>query len=429
MGYVKRQLQGQILEIFQGAEVEGLILAGIVGAGKTTLINEVLKELKDEYETFSFTGDEIYFRDNVARDTKWILEQVRADTPNKALVFIDEVQKSESIFDAVKYAYDGGISFIVSGSNPAYLNTIARKRLQRRGDFLTLPPLTLPEILAHEKLVPEGAIEVFHAILAEKKVTLPKSVKFSITPEIKEIRDNYLIYGGLPGAYETKSATKKMRTIKQVVERGFEAISRDTEDVTDLVRVELAHIHSRELTYKGMQKRVRVVKRDTINYIINGLVGHGYLHKKTPLIFERDRRSYLNIFAYADPGIVSYLTGKMEVTDSKGQRVEGIVHSQLNQIRQLLPTKTQLDYFKPYRITGTEKRLNFMDGEIDFVIAQGNSIIPIEVKSSTQITDSETALVRKFIAERKSPFGVILYAGVPQWRKEHKLLFWPYWLV
>src|SRR3990167_6672893 len=142
--YIPRELQGNILDIFSGSQKKGLILAGIVGCGKTTLVHEVLKNLGSRYEVFEFTGDDLKFRTAVAQDTTYLTKTIRSKTSRQnVLVFIDEVQKIEQAFDAIKYAYDqSNTSFIISGSNPDFLNTTARKRLQRRADFLLLTPFS-----------------------------------------------------------------------------------------------------------------------------------------------------------------------------------------------------------------------------------------------------------------------------------------------
>lgn len=77
----------------------------------------------------------------------------RLSPRKKALCFVDEVQKSEAVFDAIKVAWDGSIDFIVSGSNPEYLETQASMRLQRRSVRFDLKPLSLPEILKHAGLL------------------------------------------------------------------------------------------------------------------------------------------------------------------------------------------------------------------------------------------------------------------------------------
>ena len=71
MDYVRRFLQSKIEEFFSGEAPEGLILAGIVGAGKTTLAKKVLENLKSRYSVHSFTGDDVRFRDVSVHSNRW----------------------------------------------------------------------------------------------------------------------------------------------------------------------------------------------------------------------------------------------------------------------------------------------------------------------------------------------------------------------
>lgn len=128
-------------------------MAGIVGCGKTTTVQAALNRLSARFSIHAFTGDDVSFRNAVASNGIYILDQVRAITQGPALVFVDEVQKSEAVFDALKLCFDNGVSFIVSGSNPKYLSSTCRKRLQRRADFIRLNPFSLPEILEHQNSV------------------------------------------------------------------------------------------------------------------------------------------------------------------------------------------------------------------------------------------------------------------------------------
>lgn len=50
-------------------------------------------------------------------------------------------------------------------------------------------------------------------------------------------------------------------------------------------------------------------------------------------------------------------------------------------------------------------------GEIDFIFSHGKEIIPIEIKSATRWQNIEINLLTKFIKEKRSPFGVVLYRG------------------
>ena len=57
-----------------------------------------------------FTGDDVLFREANRADSKHLFNLVKSKTSRRyAHIFIDEIQKREEVFDAVKYAYDHGM--------------------------------------------------------------------------------------------------------------------------------------------------------------------------------------------------------------------------------------------------------------------------------------------------------------------------------
>lgn len=429
--YIIRELHENLLRFFRPDSPSGLILAGTVGSGKTTLVKRVLKELDDDFRVFSHTGDDLQFRQAVARNTRYLHEQVSAQTTRPALIFIDEVQKSELIFDAVKYAFDHtGASFIISGSNPAFLQTEARKRLQRRADLWNLAPFSLGEILCHEKMTQPEWVRQFRDVLFNWQNGQDVEIPLDLNEGIKRIMARYLCYGGFPLVHLAQNNDDRLVEIRKIVERGFELMSVDNETAADTIKLELARLDSREFAYQGVFQRTGLRRRDRINKVIDALINHGYLLKKKPLLIGEDRRSYLNNYSYIDPGIVTYLTGEelLEGDTETGFRVEGYLHNRLRQILQLKALKTQVNYYKPFTIDANNK-VKYGAGEIDFVVSMGKRMIPLEAKAGIDRSQVDTTLLAGFIRNRGVAFGVVAYGGLPYWDKRNRILYWPYWLI
>ncbi len=429
--YIIRELHENLLRFFQPDSPSGLILAGTVGSGKTTLIKQVLKELENDFRVFSYTGDDVQFRQAVAWNTRYLHEQVSAQTNRAALIFIDEVQKSELIFDAVKYVFDHtGASFIISGSNPAFLQTEARRRLQRRADLWHLAPLSLGEILCHEKMVKPEWIRQFRDVLFKWQNGRDVQFSLDLDEEPKQIIARYLCYGGFPLVHLAQGNDARLVEIRKIVERGFELMSVNNETTADTVKLELARLDSREFAYQGVFQRTGLRRRDQINQVIDALINQGYLLKKKPLLIGQERRSYLNNFSYIDPGIVTYLTGEelLESDAERGFRVEGYLHNRLTQILQLKALKTHINYYKPFTIDANNK-VKYGAGEIDFVVTVGKRLIPLEAKAGIDRSQIDTSLLVDFIKRQGIAFGIIAYGGLPHWDKRNRILYWPYWLI
>jgi predicted AAA+ superfamily ATPase len=427
MSYIYRELQENF---HQKKHPFGLILTGIVGCGKTTLIEKIIEEKKDEFKIFDFTGDDIRFRREVAENSGFILQTVQSQTTKPALVFIDEVQKSEEVFDAIKIAFDSKkISFIISGSNPAYLSTIAKKRLQRRAEQVFMTPLSLKEILLHHDLVSEKHFKLIHFILNDvKSLEEVPDTHLQISEQMKKIFEDFWKFGGLPLAYLAHTEQEKMNHIRLTVERGFDLMSNDNATVSEQIKVELARLHSREFSYQNILSLTRLRRREPVNLVIDDLVNHGYLARKRPLFLSKNKSSYLSVFSYIDPGLVSYLQGEYPTEDEKGFRLEGYLHSRLDSFRQNSYFKMDLGYYKFHTLDSADK-IKYHPGEIDFIFHKGQRIIPIEAKLTSNYAKIDTSNLKLFCKNRKTPFALVLYGGVPFKDLKNQILYWPYWLV
>lgn len=424
MAYISRELEKSIVDYFSGSQCQGLILAGIVGCGKTTLIRHCLEKLSASYEVFEFTGDDTLFRSHVQQDSQYLHELIRGKTQSRVLVFVDEIQKSEAIFDAVKILFDKGrASFIVSGSNPAYLNFVAKRRLQRRAAFQILYPLSIPELLGVHRFFDyvQSIVKLFEGKELQK---IPRIEK---TAEIKALIDKYFLVGGLPLSFLNPKPENSLREIQKTFDRGFTPIRENTTELSDTVAVELAQLHAREFTYLNIMNKTRVRHRQVINQVIEGFYDHGYIGCVTPYLFEEQKKTYLKKYFFIDPGLVTYLTGSTNIKSDLGYRIEGLVYSRLLFHLQGVLTKNKGIYFYKHYATTSQGQLRFSKGEVDAIFQAGSQITPIEIKATSQWADVDLAPIEALLRKHQLPYGLILYGGEP--RKKNNIYFWPYWML
>ena len=221
-----------------------------------------------------------------------------------------------------------------------------------------------------------------------------------------------------------------MTEVQKIFERGFEPILKNTSSVSNIVAQDIGVNHSREFSFQGTMQRSRLTRRQPIVDALNSLLRHGYVLAKEPLFFDIDHRSYLLVYSYCDPGIVTYLSGSIEIEAvDRGPRIEGICHARLCQILSIHPLKYILGYFKPYIVT--KEGVRFKAGEIDFVVTSGNKkrIIPIEVKASDHVSSSELRVILEFMTNHSCPYGIILYGGKIKYDEKKRLLYWPWFLI
>lgn len=426
--YIQREFEKKLLPALSQERPKGFIVSGVVGSGKTTMIENLLKQLKSQFEIFSYNGDDSGFRQKIILDSKFLYDDISSQTNKRVLIFVDEVQKCEEIFDAIKYAFDKGqYSFIISGSNPAYLSTIAKKRLQRRAELIYFLPISLKEIYCHQHKF-DINFEFENILWKYHKINQIRIDEVTLSKEFKKVCEEYFVTGGLPLVYLASGLENKLKELRLVVERGFELMSVDNNAVAELTRVEIANLQGQEFTYKNIMEKTRIRKRDSINKVIDEVMNHGYLVKRKPLLIGSQRTSYLSIFSYIDPGIVSYLTGEYGIQDRIGFALEGYIHGRLQGILLNSPYKSELGYYKPYIIESSDK-IKYLKGEVDFILNNGSRKIPIECKYSERINSIDTEVIEKFIKENRCSYGVVLYGGIPQLDLEKNIIFWPYWFV
>lgn len=431
--HILREIEARLSHRIKDKNNFGFIVSGIVGCGKTTAIKKILTDLKNEFQIFEFSGDDIQFRKSVSEDSKYLAQFVQSVTNQKSIVFVDEVQKCEEVFDALKYAFDTEkISFIVSGSNPAFLSTVAKKRLQRRADQLVMLPLSLPEILLSQKKINDELLHTFkELLLGELKLEDIKIPELTLNSEISDTVIQFLNYGGLPLSYLAKDEQSKLSEIRLSTERGFDLISVGNDSISEKIKLELAELHAQEFAYQNIMNITRLRKRDEINKVIDDLVNHGYLVSKKPVLLKNNKSSYLTVFSYIDCGILTYLRGDIPKNEEKGYWLEGYIHTRINYYIQNHFFKTTYGYYKPHTVD-VNKKIKYLPGEIDFLIQMDKKIIPIEVKLTEQKMNIDTTLIQKFVQQdykSRVDFGIVIYGGAPHIDSKNRILYWPYWLV
>lgn len=432
---ILRSKISQIAESLECKEPAGIILSGVIGSGKTTVASEVCRRLeKTGFDILRFDGDDVQFRAAIRANTRIFVEEIIQSGLQRPLIFVDEVQKEPEIFDAIKLAFDKKkASFIVTGSNPAFLHLQAQNRLQRRGTRVNLFPLSIPEIATHKNILANFEMQTFTNLLWETKNPLAESLPtLRKPPEMDGLTHLYLIKGGLPLAVKSPSIRRALSQIQLSVERGVTDTFHNTIAVADEVRRHLAFGNSQEFTYQSVHQKIRSTKRNIVDNVLDHLMNHGYIFKKRPYLeeFETSKSTYFANYSWVDPGMVSYFQGNIEPNEQElGFRLEGYIHTRLQEHLERIPLSSQIYYHKPFTLKSSADALTFKPGEIDFIVQIGERIIPIEVKSTMKLADIDTSLMRSYLKKYCRPFGIVLYGGSPHIDVEERIIYFPYWYV
>jgi predicted AAA+ superfamily ATPase len=132
------------------------IVYGQRQAGKTTLINLILKEIKQPYNYY--TGDDLFAQDLLSQNN---LEKLKRVIPADEIVFIDEAQKIKNIGLSLKLLHDNlDARLIVSGSASFDLANKLSEPLTGRTKSFMLYPLAFTEVQEkYHQVLPETAFE------------------------------------------------------------------------------------------------------------------------------------------------------------------------------------------------------------------------------------------------------------------------------
>jgi hypothetical protein len=163
---IPRFLQSEIIQNMTPGKV--VVLYGPRQAGKTTLLMEILKEIKEDYLLLS--GEDRNARAWLASES---IETLRQNIGNKRLLAIDEAQKIENIGLNLKLIVDHleGMRVIVTGSSSFDLaNRVGEPLVGRKWQYTLFP-------IAQMELAPRETLQ-------ETKARLPLRLVFGSYPEV-----------------------------------------------------------------------------------------------------------------------------------------------------------------------------------------------------------------------------------------------------
>jgi len=164
---------------------EILIFVGPRQAGKTTILHQLEKEIKDKpYFFLNLEDKEIASFLNLS--PKNIFQVLPLDLKKKTFIFIDEIQYLKDPTNFLKYLYDQyqeKLKLIVSGSSAFYIDRRFKDSLVGRKKIFYVYPASLKEFFAFKG---------FEFDKPYSKLTLVEKDQY------KKLFFEYLVYGGYP---------------------------------------------------------------------------------------------------------------------------------------------------------------------------------------------------------------------------------------
>ena len=382
---LKRKVYSTLKNWFDSNSKKGLLLTGARQIGKTYIIREFLKQNSKNYVEFNlFENDlakEAFESSKTADDFLLKLSSLTKKTliKNKTIIFIDEVQFAKEIVTKIKFLIEeGSYKYIFSGSllgvELKHINSIPVGYM----DIVEMYPMDFEEF-AIANNVSERILSYIKECYLNKKEVEP-----IIHEQMLRLFNLYVVIGGFPEAvvqYINTNNIQKVNDVHETIDKGYRMdISKyDQEhsllikDIYDLIPSELNHTNKRFIL-KNLNEKARFYQyEESFVWLIDSNVGlftYNIDNPVYPLLASKERTLF-KLFL-CDVGLLTYkLFGDSAIkllNNNKDVNYGALYEAVIAQ--ELKAKNIPLYYYN-----------NKKNGEVDFIIENNDSIIPIEVKS------------------------------------------------
>jgi len=404
---ISRDSEACLRHWYEKAHRKPLVLRGARQVGKSTLVRQFAAG-------YGLTLHEINLEkhpeiDKVFRtlDVKSILFEIggllgRKIEGDRSLIFLDEIQATPNALAALRYFYEERpeIPIIAAGSLLEF--TLAKHAFSMpvgRVEYYHLGPLSFREFIT----CTEPDLNVWCEAAARFE-QVPETAHRRLLSRLRE----YFYVGGMPEAVQVFIESGAMAEVQEVHRSITETYQDDFSKYAQ--HAELARLRrvfaqiprniGRKIKYVNLsrEERAREIK-DCIESLSLAQVCQKVIASHcsgVPLAAETDDESYKLIFM--DVGIVNYLCGGrwQDIANAASQTLvnEGPLAEQFigQHLAYLERGRPQLHYWI------REGKSN--NAEVDYVVAQGSIILPVEVKAGA---GGSLKSLQQFVLEKKAP--------------------------
>ncbi|MCP4682042.1 MAG: ATP-binding protein [Desulfobacterales bacterium] len=386
-----------------------LVLRGARQVGKSTLVrrfseinNLTLNEINLERHLYL---DDIF----KTLDIETIIRELEALTGKNiqapgSILFLDEIQATPHALQALRYFYEEkpAIPLISAGSLLEF--TLADHHFSMpvgRIEYYHFGPMTFKEFIAAVEPGLTKYLSEFHLDQG-----IPKTAHHKLTRRQRE----FLFIGGMPEAVhayiEEGSFVEVMavhRSIAGTYQDDFSKYAKQ-KDLALMQKVfrRIPRIIGQKIKYSNVsgEHKSRNVKA-VIELLTNARVSHRVYHSSCsgiPPFAEIKENTYKMLFM--DVGIASHLCGmdwiSLQSLDDRAIINEGGLAEQF-------VGRHLLDTFESPNLIYWLRESKSANAEVDYVIARGNQVIPIEVKSGKSGTLKS---IQQFVLNKHAPLAV-----------------------
>lgn len=389
MAMISRKIEKELRRFRDSAEKKALLITGARQVGKTFIIRDFGKQ----YESFV----EINFYENKsaqslfenAKDSQDLLLRLSAVAdapliPGKTLIFLDEVQECKEIVTAIKFLVEeGSYRYILSGSLLGVDLKDIRSVPVGYMDVLEMYPLDFEEF-AYANRVSSTIIEALRKAFHDRT-----PVNELIHEKMMELFRLYLIVGGMPSAVmrylETNNLQEVVREQRSIITMYKRDIARYDpeeklylEDIFNLIPSEL-NSKNKRFVLKNLNENFKF-SRYSNSFLWLRDAGVALptfcVHEPTVPLLLSKATNLFKLFL-SDVGLLAamYMNGiQVKILNREKDINFGAIYENAA-AQELKAHGFDLYYFNSKK-----------QGELDFLVEQAGTILPIEIKSGKDYT-------------------------------------------
>lgn len=377
-----------------------LILKGVRQVGKTWLLKEFGRRHYENVAYFNFDENEEYRQFfETTKDVNRILQNLmlasgQKISPETTLIIFDEVQDCPKVINSMKYFCENAPQYHIACAGSLLGIALAKPSSFPVGkvNFMQVDPMTFTEFLQANG---DGNL-VQYMEMVDTLDPIPDAFFNPLSEKLKM----YFITGGMPEAVLMWTEARDTSAIQSALSEIIDAYERDFAkhpNISDFPKIsmiwksipsQLAR-ENKKFIYKVVKEGARAREyEDALQWLVNARLVHKIYRSNAPglPVAAYDDLSAFKIYL-VDVGLLRQLAqlaptafgeGNRLFTEFKGALTENYILQSLIPQFEVMP-RYWSQTNPPY--------------EVDFQIQRENDIIPIEVKSATNVTSRS---LRKF---------------------------------
>ncbi len=427
---IARKIEKELQDFFSAGKKKALLITGARQVGKTFIIREFGKRFESFVEINFYENRTAQSLFENAQDSKDLLLRLSAVAdapliPGKTLIFLDEVQECKEIVTAMKFlAEEGSYRYILSGSLLGVDLKDIRSVPVGYMDILEMYPLDFEEFVRANGVSGDVVDALRENFIDRTPVTE------ILHDKMMELFRLYLIVGGMPAAVMRYLETNNLREVIREQQSIITLYKRDIarydpeeklymEDIFDLIPSEL-NSKNKRFVLKNLNEHFKFSRYSNSFLWLKdaGVALPVYCASEPTAPLRLSRSTNLFKLFLADVGLLAamYMNDiQLKILNREKDINFGAVYENAA-AQELKAHGFDLYYFNSKK-----------QGELDFMVERGGTVLPIEIKSGKGYT-KHAALSNILANEEYSiPEGFVFYNG--NVNVEGKVCYYPIYML